>query len=79
MPTEFHIEIYLKCTIHTFIEIENHGGVLAGDQRNQICSGDSLSEILKCWWSPAKRGQHHISYRMSKCLLHSPSNHSGVG
>ena len=30
MPTEFHIEIYLKYTIHTFIEIENHGGCWQG-------------------------------------------------
>ena len=43
MPTEFHIEIYLKYTIHTFIEIENHAGVLAVDQRNQIWTLETLT------------------------------------
>ena len=47
MPTEFHIEIYLKYTIHTFIEIENHGGVLAGrgSEKPNLDSGDS-----HYWW-----------------------------
>ena len=50
MPAEFHIEAYLKYTIHTFIEIENHGGVLAVDQRNQIWTLETLTgEILRCW------------------------------
>ena len=46
MPTEFHIEIYLKYTIHTFIEIENHGGVLAGrgSEKPNLDSGDTH------WW-----------------------------
>ena len=47
MPTEFHIEIYLKCTIHTFIEIENHGGCWRwqGSEKPNLDSGDS-----HYWW-----------------------------